>query len=201
MKLRSVLLAIGLPFVPILSTGAVSLAAGGEVPVNVAATTEVRHISHTCADRATTHVNTCTSTMTIHINAHTEFRIPSGGNAAVACFGKTYKTGWVAWQENGGFGNELWYARIDVEDWYTGCSSGNVYITPRCQAYEGWVCNWPPPVGTFWDGGKGANTDWDNQETRYYCPFTCGAYVTYLRFWTYPSGTSTWWSQSYCEIC
>jgi hypothetical protein len=135
------------------------------------------------------------------MNAHTELRIPKDG--ALACWGTYYATGYVFWQENGGFGNELWYAREDVEDWYNGCSSGNVYISPSCSAYEGWGCVWPPPYGHFWDGGRRANTDWDNQETKYFCgpAGTCGDYVTYLRFWRYPNGSYTYWSQSQCLIC
>lgn len=201
MKLRSIVLAIGLSLVPMAAPAVSAVAAGGQVPVTVPAFTQVKHFTLPCADQATSHVKTCTGIMTVHVNGHTEFRIPGAANSALACYGKTYKTGWVAWQQNGGFGNELWYARIDVEDWFTGCSAGNVYISYRCQAYEGWTCVTPPPQGAFWDPGKGANTDWDNQETKYYCPFLCGDYLTDLRFWTYPDGHSTWWSQSYCQMC
>ena len=199
MRVRTIAFAIGLSIVPLMATAVSSIAAGGQVPTLIPASTVVKHIAHPCADRAQTHVQTCTGTLTIHVNSHVELRMPGGG--AAACWSKYYLKGWVAWQENGGFGNELWYAREDVEDWYNGCLAGNVWISPSCHAYEGWNCIWPPPYSSFWDGGRGANTDWDNQETKYYCPFTCGDYLTYLRFWTTPGGSYSYWSQSQCIMC
>ena len=198
MKIRSIVVGVALSLAPLLGTAVTSIAAGGEVAVSVPASTHVMQFTHKCADRALAHVKMCTATLTVHMDSHVEYRIPGTSNGALACYGTSYKTGYVYWNEYGGFGNLLWSAREDVEDWFNGCSAGNVYISPSCHANGPWSCKWPPPTGAFWDPGKGANTDWDNQETD--AVYT--QYVTYLRFWTYPDGHSTWWSQSQClSVC
>jgi hypothetical protein len=154
--------------------------------VSVPASTTSQTFAVACPKPVT---GACTGVLTVHQDAHTEFKMLDTGSSVGACTGWSYITGWVQWQQfSGPFWD--WTAREDVEDQYNQCSASNVYVNPSCSSGGGWSCG-SVSKGAFWDGGRNANTDWDNQYTTFPWPgnATC---LTWLRFWTQPNGSSSW---------
>lgn len=103
-----------------------------------------------------------------------------GATEAGACGYRTFKSGWVDHYDSG----SNTYVRMNVWDWFDGCGAGNVAITAQCSG----KCSYFRQ-GSFWDGSRGANTDWVNYQTfGYWGEPEC----VWLRFWTRPNGTSYW---------
>ncbi len=116
-------------------------------------------------------------------------------NTALACNGNSYLW-WYTWYRFvNSIGTTLVYVRMAGEDWYNYCSAGNVYIQrTNCDTDLGYQCDgWRQ--GSFFDGGRNANTDWGNQQTQVTVPGS--NYVVYrcfyLRWLTHPDGT--WYYQ------
>lgn len=75
---------------------------------------------------------------------------------------------------------------MTAENWYTGYSVGTVWVNTSCSATLPWTCQ-AGQHGTFYDSGKGAQTDWDNQNVDYYT-VQC---TPWLRIWVTATGGVT----------
>lgn len=67
------------------------------------------------------------------------------------------------------------------------------------QDFLGWACT-SRDMGSFWDGGQWAQTDWDNQWLSYSVCYIWGCYAIQnpeakIRIWTQPNGN--YWSAAY----
>ena len=110
-----------------------------------------------------------------------------GATTAGACGYRNYKTGWVSYNTGPA------YVQENVQDWYDGCSAGNVSLRAQCWGRCGYV-----HAGSFWDASRGANTDWVNFQTY---GSLWEPECVWLRFWTQPNGYSYWASGEYFGYC
>lgn len=91
-------------------------------------------------------------------------------------------------------GQYLYDVHESVEDQYDGTVGGlkNIWLTPSCNAEFTlfWFCNSLGPTGTFYDPGKGALTNWDNQVVDFGppAPYPGVHDPCYLRIWVQPNG-------------
>jgi len=123
---------------------------------------------------------------------------------ARAC-GTYYTYPWTEYDAYSGLGQELYWVRIDSEDGYDGCSTAwNVYVSPNCGIPAGsqWTCG-TYTKGAFWDGGKNANTDWQNRATSIHNQLANEDDCTYNRTWTDVYGNVTYqnWNDTYKSPC
>ncbi len=99
--------------------------------------------------------------------------------------------------------NEVLYTvGFCTEDGYDGSTVWNVYGSPSCSiGWEG--IGWSrgsDQNGTYWDGAKGKNCNWDNRVTNDTSPIPGYATkdTTYLRIWVGTHGAvETGWSNSH----
>jgi hypothetical protein len=96
--------------------------------------------------------------------------------------------------EYAALGQYLYDVHETVEDQYDGTVGGlrNVWLTPTCNAEFTlfWFCNSLGPTGTFYDSGKGALTNWDNQTVDFGppAPYPGVHDPCYLRIYVQPNG-------------
>jgi hypothetical protein len=166
-----------------------SMAAGGSHWMMSGDYTETHQSAYPCADGA----QGCYAVVTLHVPAHQVLQVEQSVavTAARAC-STQHVYPWVQFVYYGAMGQVAYTVRMDNEDWYDGCSSaGNVYVNATCHPGPGspWTCgsSWK---GSFWDGSRDANTDWNNRDT--VIPGPTGTDCTELRTWTSPSGGVTW---------
>jgi hypothetical protein len=135
----------------------------------------------------------CHGITTVHVGGHYEETASALSELLkathrvtdVGACSKSYVNGWVAYRWTNPFGATLAYAQLDLEDWYNGCSAGNVWKNPHCTGYWGWGCD-PSRTGSFFDGGRGANADWQNSNIS---QLNTGWHCIWLRFWTRVNGS------------
>jgi hypothetical protein len=72
---------------------------------------------------------------------------------------------------------------MTAENWYNGSSAGTIYVSTSCSAAIPWSCQ-ADSHGSFWDPGRGAETDWDNRNVDFYTE-QC---TPWLRIFVTPTG-------------
>ena len=72
---------------------------------------------------------------------------------------------------------------MTAENWYTGYSVGTIYVSTSCSATIPWTCQ-ADSHGSFYDPGRGAETDWDNRNVDFYVT-QC---TPWLRIFVTPAG-------------
>ena len=84
-----------------------------------------------------------------------------------------------------------WTVTMSSEDWYDypNDAASNVYVNGSCQQHFSNVCS-SDSHGAFWDSGKGASTDWDNQVIQENCGDLCPSRQKqpWIRTWLYTNG-------------
>ncbi len=194
---RSLTLALGLALV---ATFGVSFAATAtDRPVMTGEENASRTIEPVdCPPDAQGHVyHNCRVVLTAHAGPH--LVLPDSAvaaHSALACSGHLYINWWTDVRWTNALGNTLVYSKFTGEDWYNFCSAGNVWTGNYCTTDYGWSCI-GDRKGSFWDGGRGANTDWNQQQTVWgICiPYVCDRqYQCFSERW-YQRSNGSWYYQ------
>jgi hypothetical protein len=188
---RKLMTAICVVAILCVASAATTLA-GTMHQVQVAGSDHTYTISANCIKHGK--LGLCPYALRVVVGPHVEYRIDAG--SASACSGNN-PLNWAlyAWSPANLSWNDTnnldWRLEFNGQDLFNQCSAwtnwNNVAV---CQGWVGYYCN-TSSKGSFWDGGKNANTDWLNQEISYQDYFGCNNYQDAMRGWTSPSGGFT----------